>query len=142
LAPPKLSRQEQPVSGVAALVEKERRLISERTRAALLAKKERGEPLGNRTNLLDAQEKVRATNRANADAFAANVLPKVREIMSSGATNPRAIAAALNARGIARRVAVLGTIRRCAIYWRGRSLPRFGDDPRAGRRDGQTSRQP
>jgi DNA invertase Pin-like site-specific DNA recombinase len=100
LAPPKLSRQEQPVSGVAALVEKEHRLISERTRAALLAKKERGEPLGNRTNLLDAQEKVRATNRANADAFAANVLPIVREIMSSGVTNPRAIAAALNARGI------------------------------------------
>jgi len=65
----------------AALVEKERRLISERTRAALLAKKERGEPLCNRTNLLDAQEKVRATNRANADAFAANVLPIVREIM-------------------------------------------------------------
>ena len=100
MAPPKLSRQEQPVSGVAALVEKERRLISERTRAALLVKKERGEPLGNRTNLLDAQENVRATNRANADAFAANVLPIVREIMSSGVTNPKAIAAALNARGI------------------------------------------
>jgi len=57
--------------------------------------------------LLDAQEKVRATNRANADAFAANVLPIVREIMSSSVTNPRAIAAALNARGIRRRVAVL-----------------------------------
>jgi DNA invertase Pin-like site-specific DNA recombinase len=38
----------------AALVEKERRLISDRTRAALLAKKQRGEPLGNRTNLIEA----------------------------------------------------------------------------------------
>ena len=47
----------------AALVEKERRLISERTRAACLRRKERGEPLGNRTNLLEAQEKAWATNR-------------------------------------------------------------------------------
>jgi len=29
--------------------------------------------------LLEAQEKAWATNRANADAFAANVLPIVRE---------------------------------------------------------------
>jgi len=50
--------------------------------------------------LLDAQEKVRATNRTNADAFPANVLPIVREIISPGVTNPRAIAAALNARRI------------------------------------------
>jgi hypothetical protein len=39
-------------------------------------------------------------NRAAADAFAANVLPIVRQIQASGATTTRAIAAALNARGI------------------------------------------
>jgi hypothetical protein len=38
LAPPKLSRQEQPVSGIAALVEKERRLISERAPPCLRRK--------------------------------------------------------------------------------------------------------
>src|SRR3954469_6986438 len=45
----------------AALAEKERRLISERTRAALAAKKTQGTLLGNRTNLADAQAKGIAT---------------------------------------------------------------------------------
>ncbi len=39
----------------AALAEKERRMISERTRAALAARKRRGARLGNRTNLAAAQ---------------------------------------------------------------------------------------
>ena len=39
-------------------------------------------------------------NRAAADAFAANVLPVVRQIQATGATTSRAIAQALNARGI------------------------------------------
>ncbi len=47
-----------------------------------------------------AQTKSVETNRAAADAFAANVLPIVRQIQASGATTPRAIAAELNARGI------------------------------------------
>jgi Recombinase len=38
--------------------------------------------------------------RALANGFAANVLPIVRQIQAVGATTPRAIAAALNARGI------------------------------------------
>jgi DNA invertase Pin-like site-specific DNA recombinase len=84
----------------AALAEKERSLIADRTRAALTAKKAQGATLGNRTNLGDAQAKGVKTNRAAADAFAANVLPIVRQIQAAGATTPRAIAAALNARGI------------------------------------------
>jgi hypothetical protein len=44
--------------------------------------------------------KGEGSNRAAADAFAANVLPIVRQIQASGATTTRAIAAALNARGI------------------------------------------
>ena len=84
----------------AALAEKERHLISDRTTAALAAKKAQGAKLGNRTNLGQAQAKGATANRAAADAFAANVLPVVRQIQASGATTLRAIAEALNARGI------------------------------------------
>ena len=84
----------------AALAEKERHLIADRTRAALAAKKAQGAVLGNRTNLADAQAAGATANRAGADAFAANVLPVVRQIQAAGATTPRAIAAALNARGV------------------------------------------
>jgi DNA invertase Pin-like site-specific DNA recombinase len=84
----------------AALAEKERVLIADRTRAALAQKKAHGAILGNRTNLPDAQAKGVAVNRQAADAFAANVLPIVRQIQAAGATTSRAIAAALNDRGV------------------------------------------
>jgi DNA invertase Pin-like site-specific DNA recombinase len=84
----------------AALAEKERHLISDRTRVALAAKKAAGAKLGNRTNLAEAQAKSAAANKAGADAFAANVLPIVRQIEASGVTGARAIAAALNVRGV------------------------------------------
>jgi DNA invertase Pin-like site-specific DNA recombinase len=84
----------------AALAEKERALIADRTRAALAQKKAHGAVLGNRTNLPEAQAKGVAANRKTADAFAANVLPIVRQIQASGATTFRAIAAALNDRGV------------------------------------------
>jgi hypothetical protein len=41
-----------------------------------------------------------AANREGADAFAANVLPIVREIQAAGAMTARAVADALNARGV------------------------------------------
>jgi DNA invertase Pin-like site-specific DNA recombinase len=84
----------------AALAEKERALIADRTRAALAQKKAQGAVLGNRTNLPEAQAKGVAVNRKAADAFAANVLPIVRQIQAAGATTFRAIAAALNDRGV------------------------------------------
>jgi len=84
----------------AALAEQERRMISERTRAALAAKKAQGMVLGNRTNLTEASALGSAANVAAADAFAANVLPIVRDIQGSGVKTLRAIAIALNARGI------------------------------------------
>ena len=59
----------------AALAEKERALIAERTRLALARKKAQGALLGNRTNLAEASAKGTAANRKAADAFAANVLP-------------------------------------------------------------------
>src|SRR5271167_1701017 len=51
----------------AALAEKERALIADRTRAALAQKKAQGAKPGNRTNLADAQAKGVATNRRAAD---------------------------------------------------------------------------
>jgi DNA invertase Pin-like site-specific DNA recombinase len=84
----------------AALAEKERHLIADRTRVALAAKKAQGVKLGNPTNLAEAGAKGAATQRAEADTFAANVMPIVRQIQAAGATTTRAIAAALNARGV------------------------------------------
>lgn len=75
-------------------------MIAGRTRAALAAKKAKGATLGNRTNLDAAQAMGAAANAAGAEAFAANVLPVIRQIQASGTTTTRAIAEALNARGI------------------------------------------
>jgi DNA invertase Pin-like site-specific DNA recombinase len=83
----------------AALAEKERRLISERTQAALAHKKGKG-VLGNRTNLAAAQAKGMASTRAAADSFASNALPIIRDIEASGVNSYRGIADALNARGV------------------------------------------
>src|SRR5215468_7129690 len=68
----------------AALAEKERKLISERTRLALAAKKAQGAKLGNRTNLAEAAAKGAKANRVGADAFAANILPVIQQIRASG----------------------------------------------------------
>ncbi len=85
----------------AALAQKERTLIARRTRDALAAKKlQDGVRLGNRTNLPYAQAKGVTTNRGNAEAHAANVLPIIRQIQSAGVTTLRGIAETLNARGI------------------------------------------
>src|SRR5450755_3561424 len=51
----------------AALAEKERGMIADRTRAALAAKKAQGATLGNRTNLAEAATKGAAANRTAAD---------------------------------------------------------------------------
>lgn len=84
----------------AALAEKERALISARTKAALQAKKAEGAQLGNRTNLGDAQRRGSAANGRKADAFASNVVPVVRSIEAAGITSLAGIAGALNARGV------------------------------------------
>jgi DNA invertase Pin-like site-specific DNA recombinase len=83
----------------AALSEKERALISARTKAALAAAKARGTILGGR-KLPEAREIAQASIKANADRHAANVLPIIKEVQRSGATTLRDIAAALNARGV------------------------------------------
>lgn len=84
----------------AALAEKERALIAQRTRDALAAAKARGTRLGN-PRIAEAREHARTRLRADADAFARNVLPIVREIQRAGTATLSGIAAALNKRGVA-----------------------------------------
>jgi DNA invertase Pin-like site-specific DNA recombinase len=84
----------------AALAEKERALISGRTKSALAAAKARGVKLGN-PSIGAAREKAIATIKREADQAAANVLPIISEIQRSGSRTLRAIAEALNARGVA-----------------------------------------
>ena len=83
----------------AALAEKERSLISTRTRQALAAAKARGVALGS-PKLSQARKSAVASIKAGADQHAANVLPIIREAQKAGATTLRAVAAALNARGV------------------------------------------
>lgn len=84
----------------AALAEKERALISQRTTAALAAKIAAGAALGNRTNLPEASKLGAAANAAKAEQFAANVLPVVASIQACGICSLKGIAEALNARGV------------------------------------------
>jgi DNA invertase Pin-like site-specific DNA recombinase len=81
----------------AALAEKERALISQRTKAALAAAKARGVTLGN-PNLAEAQSKAAAAAQAEANRFAASM----RSILDSlGDISANAMARALNERRIA-----------------------------------------
>src|SRR3981189_215566 len=84
----------------AALAEKERRLISERTKAALRAKKAAGARLGNPSNLCVAGSLGRIAQAQAADDFAANLVPVIRAIRNAGANTLSEIAKALNGRGI------------------------------------------
>src|ERR1700677_1330569 len=83
----------------AALAERERKVISERTIAALAAAKARGQALGN-PKLAEARAIANANHSAGADAFADSVVPATREAQVAGAKSLREIAAALNGRGI------------------------------------------
>jgi DNA invertase Pin-like site-specific DNA recombinase len=79
----------------AALGQKERQLISQRTRDALAPMVGTGK-LGNKVNLAEAQAKGVAGNVAASVAFAARVLPLVGRLKESG-LSLNAIAAQLNA---------------------------------------------
>ncbi|MGY4399233.1 recombinase family protein [Bradyrhizobium sp. USDA 3315] len=83
----------------AALAEKERALISTRTRQALSAAKARGVTLGN-PSLHVARKSAAEAVKSEADRHAANVLPIIREAQKAGACTLRQIAEALNAQGI------------------------------------------
>ena len=74
-------------------------MISQRTRDALQAAKQRGVTLGG-PKLAEAQLAGAASNKLAADKFAANVIPIIRQAQAAGATSLRAIADVLNNRGV------------------------------------------
>lgn len=89
-----------------ALSQYERQLISERTKAALGAAKERGVILGNpklsdvrNTDTKAASER----NQRRADDFAREVMPEIDRLVHGGAKSLRSIAEGLNVAGITTR---------------------------------------
>lgn len=82
----------------AALAEKERALISERTKVALAAAKARGVQLG-RIGRVQGPVLARR-NKAEADRHARRIAPQLRALREEGHQTVRALTAALNAEGV------------------------------------------
>ena len=84
----------------AALAEKERRLISERTKAALAVRKLSGGKLGNPINIREAGEIGRTALANVADDHARSLLPVLRALRAEGTITIGAITRSLNERRI------------------------------------------
>ena len=85
---------------LAAVAQHEREMIAQRTKDALQAAKARGVALGN-PRLADVRSRAVASVKADADRFAKNVAPIIREIQSTGIASHRGVARSLNSRGVA-----------------------------------------
>ena len=85
----------------ATLAQRERELISERTKAALQAKKARGERIGREKgcDISANQKKAVASIKAGADLFAQKVCPVIKQMAKTG-TPLSSIANTLNEQGI------------------------------------------
>jgi DNA invertase Pin-like site-specific DNA recombinase len=92
------------VVGIMAVVaQAERKMMSERTKAALAAAKARGAKLGgNRRAIVDdtARQASQAVRSARAHERATDLLPLIEDLKASGVTSLNAIARELTARGI------------------------------------------
>lgn len=83
---------------LAAVAEDEARRISERTKAALAARRARGMPLGSPANLRRGNSPAPAMNRAKANADAERMRPVVESLIAS-ASGLRDLARRMNAAG-------------------------------------------
>lgn len=88
---------------MASVAELEAGLISERTKAALRAARERGVTLGGFRGVKVDQSLGLAERQHRASDFASRVYPEIERIMSSGTKSLREVAAELNSRGISTR---------------------------------------
>src|SRR5258707_3309739 len=100
----------------AALAEKERRLISERTKAALAVRKATGSKLGNPLNISEAGDIGRATLAATADEHAFSLLPLLRTVRNEGSTTLEPSPPHSTSGGFRRSVAHDGTSPALPIY--------------------------
>ena len=85
----------------AAVYQKEREVIAARTKAALAAKKARGEKHGqSRDHMLEISRQGVSTRMTKADRFAMDTAVLMAGIAAAGVTTNQGIADALNARGV------------------------------------------
>lgn len=84
---------------LAAVAENEAELISERTKAALQAARARGQKLGSPTPEKGARQGGLVVSK-EADRFADNVMPIIRDLRRKGISTFRELAQALNDRGV------------------------------------------
>jgi len=105
--------------GILALVaQRERELISERTKLALQAAKRRGKVLGTKNPNLQVQRMKEACSRAKS-SFVAEIQPVIAEIQTAGVRTLQGIADCLNRRGIKSRSGGLwhpSTVRRVRLH--------------------------
>ncbi len=84
----------------AAMAERERTLIAERTKAALRAKRQRGEVLGNLASLPRAQALGQKAQATEASERAQSLAALFAELRRAGVTSFLALAEAFNVRGV------------------------------------------
>ncbi len=85
---------------MAVVAQAERKMIAERTKAAMQRAKANGRTFGNLESLPEASRLGTAAVKERSQRLKMNALPVIREIQSLGVTTLEGIAAKLNQRGL------------------------------------------